>query len=114
MCTRAPLFILSPDDCSLINYCCFADGSDFLNRTIPAVRIAASNASETPRETCTFITIIDDVFYEEDVESFELELLLDPSVLQSTGVTVDPNIATVFIVDDDGKDIKYCFLNHYS
>ena len=38
------------------------------------------------------------------MESFHLELLLDPLGLQS-GVTVDPNITTVFIVDDDGKDI---------
>ena len=82
-----------------------ADGSDFVDMTIPAVSIPASTATATgglPRETCTFVRIFDDDFYEEDVESFELDLLLDPSVTQS-GVIVAPNVTTVFIIDNDGK-----------
>ena len=78
-----------------------ADGSDFFNRTIPAIGITASRSTGIPRETCAFISIIDDNYYEEDVESFELELLLDPSVPQS-GVFVVPNVTTIFIEDNDG------------
>ena len=51
--------------------------------------------------TCAFVRIFDDV-HEEDEESFELDLLLDPSVPQSR-VIVDPNVTTIFIVDNDGK-----------
>ena len=81
-----------------------ADGSDFLDRIIPAIGISASMATGTPRETCAFVSIFDDVFY-EDEESFELDLLLDPSVPQS-GVILDPNVTTIFITDNNGKLIN--------
>ena len=51
--------------------------------------------------TCAFVRIFDDV-REEDEESFELDLLLDPSVPQSR-VILDPTVTTIFIVDNDGK-----------
>ena len=78
-----------------------ADGSDFLDRTIPAVGISASTVTGLPRETCTFVRIFDDDFY-ENVESFELFLLLDPDTEQS-GVIVDSNTTIIFIEDDDGN-----------
>ena len=79
-----------------------ADGSDFLLRAIPAVSISPSTATATgglPRETCTFVRIFDDVFFEEDVEFFELDLLLDPSTFQS-GVILEPNVTTIFIQEN--------------
>ena len=76
-----------------------ADGGDFLLRTIPAVSISASTATGTTRETCAFVRIFDDVFFEEDVESFELDLLLDPSTFQS-GVILEPNVTTIFIQEN--------------
>ena len=43
------------------------------------------------------------------MESFQLRLLLDPSVPQS-GVIVNPNVTTVFIQDNDGKNasVNFC------
>ena len=73
-----------------------ADGSDFLLQEIPAVSISPSAATEVTRETCTLVRIFDDDFFEEDVESFELDLLLDSSISQS-GVILDPNVTTIFI-----------------
>ena len=83
-----------------------ADGSDFFDRTIPAVSISPSTAVATgglPREICAFVHIFDDELYEE-VESFELHLLLDPLV-ELSGVILEPNVATVCIEDDDGKNL---------
>ena len=83
-----------------------ADGSDFFDGTIPAISISATTAAATgglPRVTCAFVRIFDDEFYEE-VESFELHLLLDPLV-ELSGVIVEPNVATVCIEDDDGKNL---------
>ena len=42
------------------------------------------------------------MFYEEDMETFELYLLLDPLVPQSR-VTVNPNTTTICIEDNDGN-----------
>ena len=84
-----------------------ADGSDYLDRTIPAVSISASTAAATgglPRETCTFVRIFDDNFY-EDIEDFDILLELDPSTVQS-GVIFRPNISTICIIDNDGKHVK--------
>ena len=78
-----------------------ADGSDYLDRTIPAVSISASPATGLPRETCTFVRIFDDNFY-EDVEDFDIVLKLDPSTVQSR-IVLNPNISTICIIDNDGK-----------
>ena len=53
----------------------------------------------------------------EEVESFELHLLLDPLV-ELSGVIVEPNVATVCIEDDDGKSTTWkncllCYLSYY-
>ena len=85
-----------------------ADGSDYLDRTIPAVRISASIAAATgglPRETCTFVRIFDDDFYEEDIEDFDILLELDPVIMQP-GVILRPNISTICILDNDGKHVS--------
>ena len=79
-----------------------ADGSDYLDRTIPAVSISASIATGLPRETCAFVRIFDDDFL-EDVESFKLDLLFDPFSPPQSGVFVDPNVTIVFIEDNDGN-----------
>ena len=82
-----------------------ADGSDYLDRTIPAVSISASAANGLPREICTFVRIFDDDDY-EDIEDFDLLLELDPLTMQS-GIILRPDISTVCIRDNDGKHIKY-------
>ena len=85
-----------------------ADGSDYLDRTIPHVVIPASTATATaglPRETCTFVRIFDDDSNEEDIEDFDIVLELDPSTLQS-GIILRPNICTICIEDNDGKHGK--------
>ena len=84
-----------------------ADGSDYLDQIIP-VSISASTAAATgglPRETCTFVTIFDDDFYEEDKEDFDIILELDPLTMQS-GVILNPNLSTICIKDNDGKHVK--------
>ena len=78
-----------------------ADGSDYLDRTIPAVSISASTATGLPRETCTFVRIFDDDFY-EDIEDFDILLELDPLTAQS-GVILRPDISTICIEDNDGN-----------
>ena len=85
-----------------------ADGSDYLDRTIPAVSISVSTAYATgglPRETCTFVRIFDDDFYEEDIEDFDILLELDPVIMQSE-IILRPNISTVCIMDNDSKHVK--------
>ena len=85
-----------------------ADGSDYLDRTIPAFNISASTATATgglPREACTFVRIFDDDFYEEDIKDFDILLELDPLTMQS-GVILRPNISTICILDNDGKHVK--------
>ena len=81
------------------------DESDYLDRTIPVVNISASTATGLPRETCTFVRIFDDDFYEEDIEDFDIVLELDPLTMQS-GIILRPNISTICIVDNDGKHVK--------
>ena len=81
-----------------------ADGSDYLDRTIPAVSILASTATGQPRETCAFVRIFDDSFYEEDKEDFDVILELDPITVQS-GVILSPDISTICIMDNDGKQV---------
>ena len=91
---------------SLINNTLLADGSDYLDLTIPAVSISASpGTGGLPRETCTFVRIFDDDFY-EDVEDFDIVLKLDPSTVQSR-IVLNPNISTICIIDNDGKHCKY-------
>ena len=88
----------------MVCYCnlpLLADELDFLDRTIPAIGISASIATGMTRETCAFVRIFDDDI-REDEESFQLRLLLDPSILQG-GVIVNPDVATVFIQVNDGK-----------
>ena len=82
-----------------------ADGSDYLDRTVPAVSISASTATATglPRETCAFLRIIDDDFYEEDIEDLDIILELDPLTMQSGMILLRPNISTICIEDNDGK-----------
>ena len=82
-----------------------ADGSDYLDRTIPAVSISASTGTGEPRETCTFVRIFDDEFYEEDIEDFNIILELDPLTMQS-GVILSPDVSTICIMDNDGKHVK--------
>ena len=82
-----------------------ADGSDYLDRTIPGVRISPSTATGQPREICTFVRIFDDDFYEEDIEDFDIILELDPLTMQS-GVILTPDISTICIEDNDGKHVK--------
>ena len=82
-----------------------ADGSDYLDRTLSAVSISASTATGLPRETCTFVIIFDDDFYEEDIEDFDIVLELDPLTMQS-GIILRPNISTICIMDNDGKHVK--------
>ena len=65
------------------------------------MRISASTGTGQARETCTNVTILDDDYYEEDVESLELHLLLEPG---QSRVIVDLNVTTVFIRDDDGNN----------
>ena len=78
-----------------------ADGSDYFDRTIPAVSISASTATGLPRETHTFVRIFDDDF-NEDIEDFDIVLELDPFTMQS-GIILRPNISTICIEDNDGK-----------
>ena len=85
-----------------------ADGSDYFDRTIPAVSISASTATATgglPREICTFVRIFDDDFYEEDIEDFDILLELDPLSVQS-GIILRPDISTICIEDNDGMHVK--------
>ena len=101
-----------------------ADGSDYFDRTIPAVTISASTATGagTIRRACTFLRIFDDNFYEEDNEDFDLILELNPDVIQS-GIILNPNVSTVCIMDNDGKHVslqvymldcqKYCGSVHF-
>ena len=50
------------------------------------------------------VTIIDDSFFEVDVEDFTLELRFDPFALEvPANVILNPNVSTVEIIDDDGK-----------
>ena len=50
------------------------------------------------------MTIIDDSFFEVDVEDFTLELRFDPFALEvPANVILNPNVSTVEIIDDDGK-----------
>ena len=90
------------------------DELDFRNRIIPSVSFSDSiaNATGMPREICAMVRILDDTFYEEDVEFFGLDLLLDPLVPQSevsqSGVIVNPNVTTIWIEDNDGNKIIIC------
>ena len=52
------------------------------------------------RRMCTMILIFPDNIYENS-ESFEADLALDVS---TTGVTIDPGVIEVVILDDDGKN----------
>ena len=79
-----------------------ADGSDYLDLTIPAVHISASIATGLPREICAFVRIFDDDIYEEDIEDFDIVLELDLLTMQ-TGIILRPNISTICIEDNDGK-----------
>ena len=50
------------------------------------------------------MTIIDDSFFEVDVEDFTLELRFDPFALEPpSNVILNPNVSTVKIRDDDSK-----------
>ena len=48
------------------------------------------------------VTIMDDELL-ESMEDFNLELRFDPVVSQTLGVTLSPNVSTVYIEDDDGN-----------
>ena len=59
--------------------------------------------SDTNRQLSFEVTIIDDSLFELDVENFTLELRLDPFSPRPSNVILRPDVATVDILDDDGK-----------
>lgn len=85
------------------------DGSDFINRLIP-VFMLTSTATGAFQETCATVRILDNVFFEEDVECFKLSLSLDPFVLRQPDVIVAPNVTMICIEDNDGKQLSYACL----
>ena len=81
------------------------DRTFLIGQFLLLVAISASSSTGTPRKTCALVHIFDDELYEE-VESFELHLLLDPLV-ELSGVIVEPDVATVCIEVDDGKSTTW-------
>jgi hypothetical protein len=61
--------------------------------------------NETNRRRSFNVTIIDDEYFELDAENFTLELQFDPIALElpPSNLTLHPDIATIEILDDDGK-----------
>ena len=55
------------------------------------------------------VVIIEDPLFELDVEDFTLELRFDPFSQPPSNVILSPNVATVQILDDDGK-IRTAFI----
>ena len=58
-------------------------------------------ALDAIRSICFDVFIVDDLLH-EDVESFNISLELNTSIVQS-GIIVDPSLTEIFILDNDGK-----------
>ena len=54
------------------------------------------------RDVCFDVFILDDLLY-EDVESFNISLELDTYMAQFGLIRVNPSLAEIFILDNDGK-----------
>ena len=79
----------------------FLDNMDFREVRPPFVRTVSfspSAGSGNIRRSCFNVFLLDDLVSER-TESFALDLVPEAS---TTGVRVDPNIAEVFILDNDG------------
>lgn len=63
-----------------------------------------------PRIQCFDIFITDDVLDEVDVESFTITLALDSMFGLQSGVIIQPNVTTILIEDNDGKDNCYIYI----
>ena len=59
--------------------------------------------SDANRRESFSVVIIDDPLFELDVENFTLELRFDPFGPPPSNVILSPDVATVEILDDDGK-----------
>lgn len=53
------------------------------------------------RRDCFSVMVTDDDLNEE-VESFSLVLELDDTVMDQSGIMIEPNRTEIFIIDDDG------------
>ena len=79
-----------------------AGGSDY--QEINAVALDYLTFNDANRQQSFDVTIIDDSFFELDVEDFTLELRFDPfAISPPSNVILRPNVSIVEILDDDRK-----------
>ena len=75
-------------------------GSDYQEINAETLDIILTFDNNNRRQSFT-VDISDDQFL-EDAENFMMELRFDPSEEPPSNLTLSPNIATVYIIDDDG------------
>ena len=79
-----------------------AGGSDY--QEINAIDLNYLTFNDANRRQSFDVTIIDDSFFELDVEDFTLELRFDPfAISPPSNVILRPNVSTIEILDDDRK-----------